>query len=204
MSSKYQDDLAHIRQMMEKSSRFISLSGLSGVFAGVVALVGAAYAFFVMQNAGINYFDGNRNNFTSDIKIELTIIAIVILMVAIILGYIFTAKKSKRKNLPMWDATSQRLLVTFAIPLIVGGLFCLALLYHNLFVLIAPTTLVFYGLALVSAERYTLSDIKYLGYCEIALGIASLFFLGWGFLFWVIGFGVLHIVYGIIMHKKYQ
>ena len=104
----------------------------------------------------------------------------------------------------MWDATSQRLLVTFAIPLIVGGLFCLALLYHNLFVLIAPTTLVFYGLALVSAERYTLSDIKYLGYCEIALGIASLFFLGWGFLFWVIGFGVLHIVYGIIMHKKYQ
>ncbi len=204
MSTKYQDDLAHIRQMMEKSSRFISLSGLSGVFAGVVALVGAAYAFFVMQNAGINYFDGNRNNFTSDIKIELTIIAIVILMVAIILGYIFTAKKSKRKNLPMWDATSQRLLVTFAIPLIVGGLFCLALLYHNLFVLIAPTTLVFYGLALVSAERYTLSDIKYLGYCEIALGIASLFFLGWGFLFWVIGFGVLHIVYGIIMHKKYQ
>ena len=133
MSTKYQDDLAHIRQMMEKSSRFISLSGLSGVFAGVVALVGAAYAFFVMQNAGINYFDGNRNNFTSDIKIELTIIAIVILMVAIILGYIFTAKKSKRKNLPMWDATSQRLLVTFAIPLIVGGLFCLALLYHNLF-----------------------------------------------------------------------
>ena len=204
MSTKYQDDLAHIRQMMEKSSRFISLSGLSGVFAGVVALVGAAYAFFVMQNAGINYFDGNRNNFTSDIKIELTIIAIVILMVAIILGYIFTAKKSKRKNLPMWDATSQRLLVTLAIPLIVGGLFCLALLYHNLFVLIAPTTLVFYGLALVSAERYTLSDIKYLGYCEIALGIASLFFLGWGFLFWVIGFGVLHIVYGIIMHKKYQ
>ena len=204
MSTKYQDDLAHIRQMMEKSSRFISLSGLSGVFAGVVALVGAAYAFFVMQNAGINYFDGNRNNFTSNIKIELTIIAIVILMVAIILGYIFTAKKSKRKNLPMWDATSQRLLVTFAIPLIVGGLFCLALLYHNLFVLIAPTTLVFYGLALVSAERYTLSDIKYLGYCEIALGIASLFFLGWGFLFWVIGFGVLHIVYGIIMHKKYQ
>ena len=204
MSTKYQDDLAHIRQMMEKSSRFISLSGLSGVFAGVVALVGAAYAFFVMQNAGINYFDGNRNNFTSNIKIELTIIAIVILMVAIILGYIFTAKKSKRKNLPMWDATSQRLLVTFAIPLIVGGLFCLALLYHNLFVLIAPTTLVFYGLALVSAERYTLSDIKYLGYCEIALGIASLFFLGWGFLLWVIGFGVLHIVYGIIMHKKYQ
>ena len=175
MSTKYQDDLAHIRQMMEKSSRFISLSGLSGVFAGVVALVGAAYAFFVMQNAGINYFDGNRNNFTSDIKIELTIIAIVILMVAIILGYIFTAKKSKRKNLPMWDATSQRLLVTFAIPLIVGGLFCLALLYHNLFVLIAPTTLVFYGLALVSAERYTLSDIKYLGYCEIALVLGNWF-----------------------------
>ena len=97
----YLKDIQDIKEMMSKSSQFISLSGLSGVFAGVVALVGAAYAFFVMQNAGINYFDGNRNNFTSDIKIELTIIAIVILMVAIILGYIFTAKKSKRNILKL-------------------------------------------------------------------------------------------------------
>lgn len=200
----YQDDLLHIRQMMEKSSRFISLSGLSGVFAGFTALLGSAYAYYVLLKNNINYFEGERNFYSSELKLELTCIALAILVLAIFLGYIFTARKSKKINLPMWDATSKRLLSTFAVPLIAGGFFCLGLLYHNMLVFVAPATLVFYGLALVSAERYTLSDIKYLGYCEIILGLLSLFFLGWGFLFWVIGFGVLHIIYGIIMHKKYQ
>ncbi len=104
----------------------------------------------------------------------------------------------------IWDATTKRLLITFAVPLLAGGVFCLALLYHHLFVFIAPATLIFYGLALVAAERYTLTDVKYLGYLEIILGLISLFFLGWGLLFWAIGFGVLHIVYGLIMHKKYK
>jgi hypothetical protein len=70
--------------------------------------------------------------------------------------------------------------------------------------LVAPATLIFYGLALVNAERYTLTDIKYLGYCQIGLGLISLFFLGWGLVAWTFGFGVLHIVYGLIMHKKYK
>ncbi|MCF2221677.1 MAG: hypothetical protein GXO46_06075 [Chlorobi bacterium] len=203
-SKNYHEDLSHIRSMMERSSRFISLSGLSGVVAGLAAIIGAVYVYFVFQREGIDYFDGERNIFGPSLVKELVVTGVVILGVALLSGYIFTANKSKKKGLKIWDATTKRLLVTFAVPLVTGGFFCLALLYHHLFVFIAPATLLFYGLALVSAERYTLTDIKYLGYCQIVLGLISLFFLGWGLVFWTIGFGALHIVYGLIMHKKYK
>jgi hypothetical protein len=203
-SKNYHEDLLHIRSMMERSSRFISLSGLSGVVAGLAAVIGAVYVFFVFKREGIDYFDGDRNVFGPALVKELLIIGILILTAALLSGYIFTANKSKRKGLKIWDATTRRLLITFAVPLVTGGVFCLALLYHHLFVFVAPATLIFYGLALVSAERYTLTDIKYLGYCQIVLGLISLFILGWGLLFWTIGFGILHIVYGLIMHKKYK
>lgn len=203
-SKNYQEDLSHIRSMMERSSRFISLSGLSGVFAGLSAIIGAIYVYFVFQREGIDYFDGERNVFGPSLVKELVVIGLVILAAALLSGYIFTASKSKKKGLKIWDATTKRLLITFAVPLVAGGFFCLALLYHHLFVFIAPATLIFYGLALVSAERYTLTDVKYLGYFEIVLGLISLFFLGWGLLFWMIGFGVLHVVYGLIMHRKYK
>jgi hypothetical protein len=203
-SKNYHEDLLHIRSMMERSSRFISLSGLSGVVAGLAAIIGAVYVYFVFQREGIDYFDGERNVFGLSLVKELVMVGVIILVVALLSGYIFTANKSRRKGLKIWDATTRRLLVTFAVPLVTGGFFCLALLYHHLFVFIAPATLLFYGLALVSAERYTLTDIKYLGYCQIILGLISLFFLGWGLLFWAIGFGALHIVYGLIMHKKYK
>ena len=179
-SKNYHEDLSHIRSMMERSSRFISLSGLSGVVAGLAAIIGAVYVYFVFQREGIDYFEGDRNIFGKQLVNELVMIGAVILVVAILSGYILTANKSKKKGLKIWDATTKRLLITFAIPLVTGGLFCLILLYHHLFVLVAPATLIFYGLALVSAERYTLTDIKYLGYCQIVLGLLSFLFFRMG------------------------
>ncbi|MGZ5262824.1 MAG: hypothetical protein ACXWCF_03425, partial [Kaistella sp.] len=187
-----------------RSSRFISLSGLSGVFAGLVALLGAAYVYFVFQREGIDYFDGNRNIFNASLVKELVLIGTVILVFAILSGYIFTAKKSREKNLKIWDQTTKRMLFNFAVPLLTGGLFCLGLLYHGMFVFVAPATLIFYGLALVNASKYTFTDIQNLGYCQIVLGLLSFFFLGWGLVFWAFGFGILHIVYGLVMHKKYK
>lgn len=203
-SKNYQEDLLHIRSMMERSSRFISLSGLSGVFAGLAALLGAIYVYFVFQRAGIDYFDGKRIIFTPTVVRELMVTGIVILVFALASGYFFTARKSKEKNLRIWDSTTKRMLYNFAVPLLTGVIFCLGLLYHGMFVFIAPSTLIFYGLALVSAEKYTLTDLKYLGYCQIALGLLSFFYLGWGLVFWALGFGILHIIYGIGMYKKYK
>ncbi len=190
--------------MMERSSRFISLSGLSGVFAGISAVIGAVYTFYLLDNNGINYFDNNLKSFSNYLIIELAIIAFIVLLLAFTFGIFFTIRKSKKYNLPIWTNATKNMLLNLAIPLIVGGIFCASLLYHGSFGLIAPATLLFYGLALLNAEKYTFSDIKYLGYCELILGCISLFYLGMGLVFWIVGFGFLHIVYGIIMYKKHK
>lgn len=211
-NKNYHEDLLHIRQMMEKSSRFISLSGLSGVFAGIFALLGASYAYRLLSEIGIytekseNRIDDlYRKTFALDVIVsELLLVALLVLILAIGSGLFFTIRKSRKNNLKIWDKTTKKLLINFAVPLFAGGFFCLALLVKNYFGLIAPATLIFYGLALFNAGNYTYSDVKYLGLCEIALGIVSLFFIGYGLFFWAIGFGVLHIVYGVIMHKKYK
>ena len=198
------EDLVHIRSMMERSSRFISLSGLSGVFAGIFALLGAGYAAFLFESNEMSYFDGLEKVYSDDLIYKLIVVGIVILVLALLSGFLFTFKKSKKNNLPIWTSTTKVMLLHLAIPLVVGGVFCLALIFHGLFVLLAPSTLIFYGLALVNAGKYTYSDIQYLGYFQLFLGSVSLFFLGYGLVFWTLGFGILHIVYGTIMFKKYR
>ncbi len=170
MSQKIQEDLVHIRSMMERSSRFISLSGLSGVFAGIFALLGAGYAAFLFESNGMSYFDGFEKVYTDDFIYNLIVLAIVVLVLALFSGFLFTYKKSKKNNLPIWTSTTKVMLLQLAIPLVVGGVFCLALVYHGLFVFLAPATLLFYGLALVNAGKYTYSDIQYLGYFQLFLG----------------------------------
>jgi hypothetical protein len=204
MTKKHQEDLSHIRSMMERSSMFISLSGLSGVFAGISAIIGAGFALNILDNNGINYFDENQIVLDQNIIFQLLGIAVLVLISAISFGIFFTARKSMKNNLPIWTTATKNMLLNLAIPLLVGGVFCLALYLQRYFGLIAPATLLFYGLAIINAEKYTLTDIKYLGYCELILGCISLFYIGMGLVFWVIGFGLLHIVYGLIMYKKHK
>jgi hypothetical protein len=204
MNQKHQEDLMHIRSMMERSSRFISLSGLSGIFAGLAALIGGSYIYMRLRDIGVDYLTAENRNYDIDLVIEFFIVALLVLFFALTFGIYFTIRKSKTNNLPIWTSTTKNLLVNLTIPLVVGAVFCLSLIIHHLFAYIAPCTLLFYGLALVNAEKYTFSDIKYLGYLQIILGLISSFYLGKGLLFWIIGFGILHILYGIILFKKYK
>lgn len=196
--------LAEIRSLMEKSSRFISLSGLSGVGAGVCALLGSAAAWWRLQQynlSTINYAEQR-----GALMIELLLIAGLTLVAALGIGGFFTWRKARRQGQGLWDQSSRQLLGNLFIPLITGGLFCLLLLKQGMVSMIAPATLIFYGLALVNASKYTLNDIRYLGFCQIALGLlnASFISLGNGLLFWTMGFGILHIVYGVYLHLKYE
>lgn len=197
--------LNDIRNIMDRSSRFISLSGLSGIFAGVTALVGAYLAHTELTN----YLNGNFGygvNADTEIEANLVKIGLSVLLIALAGGVLFTYRQSKRKKLPLWDKTAKTLLVNLAIPLIAGGFFILALLFNQVssYALIAPSCLVFYGLALINASKYTYSDIRFLGICEVIVGIISLFNIGYGLYFWAFGFGILHIVYGAIMYFKYE
>ena len=204
MNQKHQEDLLHIRSMMERSSRFISLSGLSGLFAGLSALVGGLYICLLLEQNGMKCYGIETYSFSMDLILQLIQVGAMIFVFALGFGILFTVRKSKKNDLPIWTTSTKNMLINLVIPLFVGGIFCLGLLYHNVPFLIASATLIFYGLALVNAEKYTFSDIKYLGYLEILLGCISMFFIGYGLLFWIFGFGVLHILYGLIMFKKYK
>lgn len=204
MSEKHQEDLLHIRSMMERSSRFISLSGLSGVFAGLSALIGGLYVYQLFKANGIEYFDNNHQLYSTNLIEELILTAFIILFFALAFGIFFTVRKSKKLKLPIWTSATKNMLFNLAVPLVAGAIFCFALVYHQLFVLVAPSTLIFYGLALLNAEKYTYSDIKYLGFSELILGSIALFFLGYGLVFWILGFGILHIFYGLLLFKKYK
>lgn len=198
------DDLQHIRQMMERSSRFISLSGLSGVVAGIIALIGAAVALYLFKRNGVEYFDGYANMYNNDLVKQLVVLGLAVLVLALASGVLFTVQKNKKQGLTIWNNVTKDLLVNLAVPLIAGGLFCVALLYHGAPAAVAPATLVFYGLALVNTSKYTYSDVQYLGYCEIFLGLVAMFLIGYGLIFWALGFGMLHIVYGLVMYRKYK
>lgn len=201
--------LSEIRNLMERSSRFISLSGLSGISAGIIALVGAAVAFFYLDyderyfNIGRYFTDRLDSLFQSKIGF-LIADALIILILALGSGIYFTTRKARRNNLRVWDSTTKRLLANVFIPLSAGGIFCLALLYNGIFFLVAPATLVFYGLALLHASKYTLPDVRILGISEIITGLAASFFVGYGLLFWAFGFGLLHILYGTLMYCRYE
>jgi hypothetical protein len=200
-------DVRDIRQMMERSSRFISLSGLSGVAAGIFALAGAWVARYVIFDDYYKTYN-KRGFFTGDdfVNLETQLIGLAagVFVVAFLSAFYFTWRKSHQQARPLWDHTSRRLFWNMTIPLIAGGTFILAMLQYNEWRFISPACLVFYGLALVNASKYTLTDIRYLGYCEIVLGLINTQWIGYGLYFWALGFGVLHIVYGVIMWWKYE
>ena len=204
MINKHHQDLEHIRQMMERSSKFLSLSGLSGIVAGISALIGGSYAYYIIKLHDINYLSNQYKVYPFDLVIELLCVAFLVLITAIGLGMFFTIKNLKKNQLPLLTTTSKKLAWAMVIPLVAGGFFSLSLIFNGFFGFVAPTTLIFYGLALINAEKYTYSDIKYLGYIELVLGIISSFFLGQGLIFWMLGFGFFHVLYGIILFKKYQ
>jgi hypothetical protein len=199
-------ELAEIRSLMEKSSRFISLSGLSGVGAGVCALVGSAVAWWRLQQYRLPDGYGYDAAQKSYLMGELLLIAALTLAAALSIAGFFTWRKARRQGQGLWDQSSRQLLGNLFIPLVTGGVFCLILLKQGIVSMIAPTTLIFYGLALVNASKYTLNDIRYLGFCQIVLGLLNAYWIsfGNGLLFWTVGFGLLHIVYGIYLHYKYE
>ena len=208
-SREHLQTLTEIRSLMERSSKFLSLSGLSGVSAGVIALIGAAIVYMRLRTDWFHALSYQRLELYDDtahqaIREFLLVVSFVVLVTALLAGTYFTVRKAQRQGLSVWNTSSQRLLWAMAVPLATGGVFCLALLYYNLIWLAFPATLIFYGLALTNGSKYTVRDVESLGYCEIGLGLLSLFWPGYNLLTWAMGFGVLHIVYGLAMYYKYE
>jgi hypothetical protein len=202
------EDIRTIRKIMEESSRFLSLSGLSGIFAGVTAIAGALVAYFIiLDNGSIHYDEYFRSlsaKETFSLRWQLIADASLVLVLSVLVSLYFSIKKVKRDGKNFWTPVSKRLLINLLIPLVTGGVFVFVLLLQNHIQLIVPGFLIFYGLALVNAGKFTFGEIFYLGILEIITGLVSAFVPGWGLIFWIFGFGILHIIYGLAMYRKYE
>ena len=207
-NSKSIEDIRTIRKIMEESSRFLSLSGLSGIFAGVFAIAGALVAYFlILKNGTIQYdeyFKTLSEKETISLRWQLLLDAAFVLAFSVLFAFLLSVRKARRQGKVFWTPVSKRLFINLLIPLITGAIFTFILLLQNNIQLIVPCFLIFYGLALVNAGKFTYGEVFYLGILEIITGLASAIFPNLGLVFWIFGFGVLHIIYGAIMYRKYE
>lgn len=203
-SQPFERDLAEIRSMMEKSVKFISLSGLSGILAGVYALMGSATAYYIvgMPMSRMEYSDGYAMNI--NVGAKLALIAIVVLVASLVTGFALSARKARKHGTVLWNTTTKNLIVNLAIPLVTGAIFIVLMIWQARYGLVAPACLVFYGLALINASTNLFDEVRYLGYTEIILGLIGTAFPGYGLLLWTFGFGAFHVFYGALMFRKYD
>lgn len=207
----YLADISEIKNMMSKSSQFISLSGLSGILAGIYALAGAYFAYNILGIYGnltrISHQYPQRNSaviMEGDIVTSLFAIAIGVVLCSLLTGIFLSSGKARKAGEKLWNSTSKRLAVNFMIPLVTGGIFALLLIDKGQYILVAPITLIFYGLACVNASKHTFRDVRYLGLTIAALGLIAVAYPGYSLVLWAVGFGFCHIFYGAIMHFKYE
>ena len=193
--------------MMQESSKFLSLSGFSGVSAGLFGLLGA-WSGHVIFNQYLRHEKLLAFILPSYRNLQYTAVAIclLILLCSLAAAFYFSKRKARKNGVKLFDQTTNKLLFNMAVPLFTGGVFSFALLWQNgnYIYLISPVMLLFYGLALINGSKYTYHEIRILGLLEILLGMMALFFLGHGLLFWAIGFGALHIIYGILVWYKHD
>ncbi|WP_423127377.1 hypothetical protein [Gaoshiqia sp. Z1-71] len=200
-TDQYLAEIKEIRKMMEQSSRFLSLSGLSGILVGIYAILGAFIAYRMIYLPAPSIY---RKVYPQQVLDQLILLAAVLLLASFITVIWLTTAKTKKSGQKFWNTGSRLLCMNLAIPLISGGILILIFTFRGIYSLVAPFCLVFYGLALVNAAKYTRQEIFNMGLFQILLGILSAVFPGLGLIFWALGFGLVHIIYGIVMYFRYE
>jgi hypothetical protein len=211
-NNQTEKDLGLIKDLMEKSTKFSNLSGIAVFFTGLLAMIGASFVYFnigfSISEINISYAQLiNQNGQPEDLFLKLkllVLIASLILISSLFIVYLTARKKSDIQGISLFNSSFSRTLKSLFVPLFSGGIFCLLLINYQMYGLVAPATLIFYGLGLVSSSKYSYNELEFLGYCELVLGFIASFYIGSGLLFWIIGFGLCHIVFGLIIHFKYD
>lgn len=197
----YLQDISEMRAMMERSSKFLSLTGWSGILAGIYALIGARFAARILTN---HVEIGSPPENEKIILPALIVLALIVLILALLTSLWLTSRKARRRNETVWNPVSRRMLSAISVPFLTGAFFVGVAILNEDYTLIAPACLIFYGLGLTAGSHFTLPEVKWLGLGEILLGLLALAMPKAGLLLWTIGFSLLHILYGILMHFKYE
>lgn len=197
--NKQTEDIKAIRQMMEKSSKFLSFNGLSIVVAGLFAIAGAAFAYYYLSR-----IPGHRSFTPADRTLFLLVDAIIVLAMSVCSVTYFCWRKARKNKLSLLNSTTRRAAYHLLFPLVAGGIFSLIFLLRGDADVAGASTLLFYGLGLINASKYSFNELHLLGIVEVVLGLLAAVFLHKSILLWVAGFGVCHIIFGLIMYYKYE
>lgn len=202
------EDIRVIRKLMEESSRFLSLSGLSGIIAGIAGLAGAWVAHLVIRG-NTPYPDWYLKPLAggeagAGTVLELFSAMAVVLAVAFTAAVVLSSRKAKKSGLHAWTPVTKRMLMSLLLPLAAGGLFILFTVNTVPASVTAASSLIFYGVAMMSAGKFTFGEIHWLGVLEVVTGLACLLMPQYTILIWAVGFGVIHIAYGLFMHLRYR
>jgi hypothetical protein len=194
-------DLAEIRSMMERASKFLTLSGLSGIGAGAVALVGAWTAWVMLGTPATGTLP---QQLPADLALRLVGLGASVLVLALGTALVFSSRMARRRGRPLWGPATRLLLGALAVPFVAGGSISLVLLFQGYLWLVPGMLLLFYGIGLFAAGSFTFGEIRYLGIAQAALGLAAVCFPDLGLILWAAGFGLLHIVYGTFLFFRYE
>lgn len=202
------EDIKVIKKLMEESSRFLSLSGISGIIAGLLAIAGAVVAKLIITGTS-QPEDWYSIPFASDPAAHRTVVLLfadmaVVLVLSLAVAVLFSSRKARKSGHSAWTHITRRMLASLFIPLVTGGLFILITIGRVPASVTVASTLIFYGLAVISAGKFTLGEIHWLGVLEVVTGLICLLLPEWSILIWAVGFGAMHIVYGLLMHLRYK
>jgi len=184
----YLKQLAEIHRMMEKTSRFISLSRFSGMVIGCYAIIAAYIASNILEKQ-----EGSDGR-------DLIVLGSVLLVLSIATAFFFTLRRSKKLNLKLWGPGSKQLLAAMLVPLAAGGFLTGILILKEIHAFIIPAMLIFYGITLTNASRFSHRELFIIGILFIVLGLAAVWFPEAGLVIWATGFGLVHLIYGSWMY----
>ena len=186
MDAHAADQLRYIRETMERAGEFTGVPGWGGVAAGLSAI---AAAYLASRQ-------GSPGRWLSIWLVE-AVLATAILAPA-------AGAKARRTGGKFSSGPGRRFALSFAPPVIVGGLLSLALVEAGLYGLLPGTWLLLYGTAIVSGGAFSVRVVPVMGLCLILLGAAALYApAAWGNLFMAAGFGGVHIGFGLWIALRY-
>jgi hypothetical protein len=180
------DNLTFIRQTMERATAFTAVPGWGGVGMGAIALAAAAIAHTRLTPAEwLATWLGSS-------------------VLALTLGGWTMAAKARRAGTVVFSYSGRRFVLSYVPPLLVGALLTGALVRAGLYQALPGTWLLLYGTGVVTGGAFSVRVVPLMGLCFMALGAVALFGPpGWGNLFMAAGFGALHIVFGLIIARRY-
>lgn len=197
-TENYLAEIKEIKKMMEESSRVLSLSGMSGILIGIYALIGAFVAYQWLYR--LSSLPGTHR----EIVLQFITLAALILILSLFTVVLLTCRRAKKAGKKIWNAGSRLMSINLSIPLFSGGALILIFIFRGFYDIVSPACLIFYGLALVNAAKFTRQEIFYMGLFQISLGILAAMFPSLGLLLWALGFGIIHIIYGTLMYFRYE